>query len=298
MSPDRPAVTGPVGFIGTGVMGSVMVSRLLASGRSVVVHNRSRAAAAPAIAAGARWAAGPAEVAMRCEIVLSCLRDTEAVRAVHGDVVGTLRSGQILVEHGTFDPQLSLELAATASTRGAAFLDAPVTGGTEGARSGTLAVMIGGPPEAVERAAAVVAPYARSVTRIGDAGAGLHLKLVNQLLVGTHIAVAGEAVALLQRLGLDLVVCGSVLGQGWAASAMLARTLDLVDRGRLEGTGARIDGMIEVQTLVAGLVAAQRSSAPVFAAGREVFRAAGARGMGDSDPAALARGPVTTGSPR
>lgn len=119
----------PVALIGTGVIGSATIGRLLAAGRQVVVPNRTREHAAAVLAAGARWASGADEVVDRCDVVFSGLRNTSAVRAVHGDLVRRVRPGQILAEHGTFDPGRAAARAGAAAERGGAFLDAPVTGG-------------------------------------------------------------------------------------------------------------------------------------------------------------------------
>jgi 3-hydroxyisobutyrate dehydrogenase-like beta-hydroxyacid dehydrogenase len=273
-------------------MGTVMARRLLDAGHQMVVHNRTRARAAELERRGAAWADTPADLAARCPVVLGCLLDTTAVEQVYAGPDGLLAGaapGSTLVEHGTFDATVARRLGELAAGCGCAFVDAPVTGGPEGVQEGTLAVMAGGDATAIERIAPVVASYCASLTHVGGTGAGLQLKLVNQLLVSVHLAAAGEAVALLERLGIDLQLGGSVLTRGWAASAMLERTFALLNDGRLSGTGATIAGMVEVQALVAALAASEGAVAPVFAAAREVFGRAVAAGGGDADPAALAR---------
>lgn len=289
------AARAPVGFVGTGAMGAAMAARLLEAGHDVVVHNRTRARAAALEARGAAWAESPAELAARCPVVLGCLLDTAAVEQVYDGPAGLLAGaspGGVLVEHGTFDAALARTLAGLAADRGCSFVDAPVTGGPEGARAGSLAAMAGGEAAALTAVEPLVAAYCSHVTHVGAAGAGLRLKLVNQLLVGIHLAAAGEAVRLLDRLGIDLGVAGSVLARGWAQSAMLDRTLDLLSAGRLTGTGATIGGMVEVQALVGALAVAERTAVPVFGAARAAFDAAVRAGGAAADPAALARIPT------
>ncbi|PRX46618.1 2-hydroxy-3-oxopropionate reductase [Prauserella shujinwangii] len=283
------------GFVGTGAMGTPMAGRLLARGHRLTVHNRTRARAAELERAGARWAATPAEVAARSGVVLSCLRDTAAVESVYlgpGGLLEAARPGHVFAEHGTFDPALARSLAGAAARHGASFLDIPVTGGAEGASRGELAAMAGGDAAALDRVAGTIGAYCASLTRIGDSGAGLELKLVNQLLVSVHLAAAGEAVSLLERFGLDLGLARDVLTSGWAHSAMLERTLTLVRAGRRTGTGATIAGLAEVQDLVAASLGTAGGFG-VFAAARESFARAVREGAGADDPAHLARAAVT-----
>lgn len=181
---------------------------------------------------------------------------------------------------------LAAELQRRFAALGAEFVDMPVTGGPEGTRAGRLAAMAGGSPAAIEAVTAVVAPYCSQVTRIGGPGAGLRLKLVNQLLVSSHMASAAEAVALLNRLGIDLGTAGSVLERGWAASAMLTRALTQLGAGAVHDTGVRTVGMIEIQELIEELLD-DRDAYPVFAGSRTVFERAIALGLGDEDPAAM-----------
>jgi 3-hydroxyisobutyrate dehydrogenase-like beta-hydroxyacid dehydrogenase len=280
-----------VGVVGTGAMGSAMAQCLLAAGRPLLVHNRTRERARAVEDAGAAWAGSPRELAERCTVVLGCLRDTRAVEEVYLGPDGLLaraRPGQVFVEHGTFSPQVARAAAAEADARGAAFLDAPVTGGPEGARRGTLAVMAGGQAWAIDAVETVLAAYAASVVRVGPAGRGLELKLVNQLLVSVHMAAAGEAVALIRALGLDAGVSSRVLTGGWAGSVMLARAFAQLEAGELTGTGATVAGVTEVQELVARLVGAAALPAPVFGAARARFDVAMDTGLGEHDPAALA----------
>ena len=281
-----------VGFVGTGVMGSAMAGRLLAAGQDVVVHNRTRARATDLEAAGAEWADRPADVTTASRVVLSCLRDTTAVEDVYLGAHGLLSAagpGQVFVEHGTFAPDLARHLASSARARGAAFVDMPVTGGPDGARQGTLTAMAGGDLVVIDRVIRVVDAYCAEVTRMGGHGAGLELKLVNQLLVSVHMAVAGEAIEMLVRLGLDLGRARRVLTASWAHSTMFERTLTNVIAGRYAATGVIIDAMVEVQDLVAKLAEDIVTGAPVFATSRETFEDAVYAGAGGRDPAMLAR---------
>lgn len=281
-----------VGFIGLGAMGAPMAARLLERGRSLVIHNRTRARAAGVEQEGAVWLDSPAELAARGAHVFSCLRDTAAVEEVYlGDrgVLGAVSAGQVLVELGTFSPDLADRIAREAAQAGAAFIAAPVSGGPLRARAGSLAMMAGGDADAFQRVRPILLDLARTLEHIGGPAAGLELKLVNQLLTGSHMAVAAEAVAVLNALGIDLGVAERLLGQGWGQSAMLARALAVARQNppEVHGTGATVAGMSEVLELVALLLRRCGVSAEVFDAGRRALLDAGRLGYGDHDPAGL-----------
>ncbi|WP_158083726.1 NAD(P)-dependent oxidoreductase [Mycobacterium sp. AT1] len=280
-----------VGFVGTGAMGSAMVHRLLELGYPVVVHNRTKANAQALISSGACWAGSVAEVAQQCSVIVGCLRDTAAVEEVYLGPRGLLdsaRPGTIMIEHATFAPELARRISRAADRRECHFLDIPVTGGPTGAREGTLAGMAGGNLAAIEAIRHVVEPYIGALLRIGESGRGLELKLVNQLLVTTHMAAAAEANALLRRLGLPLDTSFEVLTHGWANSTMLARSMAQLSSDTVEGTGVTIEGMREVQAVIESMLESTEFPLPVFQSARGYFETAADVGRGQSDPAALA----------
>jgi 3-hydroxyisobutyrate dehydrogenase-like beta-hydroxyacid dehydrogenase len=273
-----------VGFLGLGAMGGRMAARILDGGHDLIVYNRTPGRAQ---GLGARVAATPAEVAQEADLVFGCLLDGPAVEEVYGGLLAVVRPGQVFVEHATFAPALARDLAARLAARGAALLDAPVSGGPEGASAGTLTVMVGGPDEALARVSDVLRRYAGKVCHVGPSGAGLELKLVNQLLVSCHVAAVAEAAAVLRRRGLPLDVAYDVLTSGWAASTMLERSLRRIRDGQLAESEATIAGLIEPQRLAAEL--AQQSGVPlsVLPQVAELFRRAGRQGHGSLDLAAL-----------
>jgi 3-hydroxyisobutyrate dehydrogenase-like beta-hydroxyacid dehydrogenase len=279
-----------VGFVGLGALGGRMARRILDAGYDVVVHNRTPARAEALGRAGARVAGTPAEVAEAADIVCGCLLDGAAVEEVYlGErgLISAARRGQVFVEHGTFAPALAREVAERLAERGAAFLDAPVTGGPEGADAGTLTIMVGGPADALARAGGVLALYAGSLIHIGPAGAGLELKLVNQMLVSSHVAAAAEAAAVLRRRGLPLDLAYETLTSGWAGSAMLERCLARVLDGSLGESEATIAGLIEPQRLAAELADQAGIPLSLLPPVAALFRRARDDGHGRLDLAAL-----------
>jgi 3-hydroxyisobutyrate dehydrogenase-like beta-hydroxyacid dehydrogenase len=162
-----------------------------------------------------------------------------------------------------------------------------VTGGPEAASSGELTIMIGGRAAAVAAMSDILHAYAGRVCHIGGSGTGLQLKLVNQLLVSCHVAAAAEATAMIRRLDLPIDAASEVLNAGWAASAMLDRSLTRLRDGIPDTSEATIGGLVEPQQLVAQLVAQAGLTLTLMPVASEMFREASATGLGSKDLAAL-----------
>src|SRR5262249_14039110 len=185
-----------VGFVGLGRMGKPMASHLLAAGHTVTVHNRSRGAVNELAAVGARPASNPAEVAPAAETLLTCLTNTASVEDVYlgpDGLIGAARPGQILIDCSTVSPATSRQCAEGARTRGADFLDAPVSGGPAGAQAATLTIMVGGRPETFERARPILEAFGKNIRLVGPTGVGSTIKLANQLLAAVNTATVAEA---------------------------------------------------------------------------------------------------------
>lgn len=229
-------------------------------------------------------------MAHRCEHIVSCLLDTAAVEDVcfgSTGLVEALGPGHVLVEHATFSAATARRVAAGAQARGAHFLDAPITGGPEGATAGTLTTMVGGSARALETVSDLLAHYTNEILHVGESGRGLELKLVNQLLVSCHLVAAAEASVLIDSLRLPPDISRQALMSGWAASTMLARVLPRAAVGDYTSRGATIGGLIEVQRLVADLARDHQLDLRLFAATRSIFAQAISAGLAEDDPAAL-----------
>lgn len=219
-----------IGFIGLGKMGRPMTRRLLAAGYTVTVHNRSRTVVDELAAEGARPATSPREVAQASDIVLTCLplpSSSEDVYLGEDGVVAGGRPGQVWVDHSTVSPSTNTKCLEAATRVGATFLDAPVSGGPEGAAAGTLAIMVGGEEEAFRRVLPVFQVLGNNVRRCGPSGAGTAVKLVNQLLTGIHTAAAAEAVVLGVKAGADPQIMLDLISTSYGSSRMLMRNLPL-----------------------------------------------------------------------
>jgi 2-hydroxy-3-oxopropionate reductase len=213
-----------IGFIGLGIMGAPMAANLLRAGHPLVVHNRSRAPVERLVAAGAAAAGGPREVAERADVVITMLPDSPDVEAVvlgPGGVAEGLVAGQLLIDMSTVAPATARRLAEAAAARGAAALDAPVSGGQAGAEQGTLSIMVGGDETAFERALPILQVLGSNVVRIGGPGTGQIAKAANQMIVADTIAAVAEALLLAARAGADPARVRQALLGGFAGSRIL-----------------------------------------------------------------------------
>jgi 3-hydroxyisobutyrate dehydrogenase len=214
-----------IGFIGLGIMGQGMARNLLRAGFDLTIWNRTAAKMQPLLEAGARAAASPAELASRCTVVITCVSDTpdveEVVLGENGAIHG-LQAGSLLIDMSTISPQVTQEISRRLGERGAHMLDAPVSGGSEGAAKGTLSIMVGGAEEQVARAMPLFAAMGQHITHVGGHGAGQTVKLVNQILVVVNMLGVGEALLFAQAGNLDLQKTLDAVSQGAAGSWMLS----------------------------------------------------------------------------
>ena len=211
-----------LGFIGIGIMGRGMAANLIGAGHDLTVWNRT---ASKAEGLGARVVATPGVVGAESDIVFVCVSDTPDVEEVVFGQDGAIHqmSGGVLVDHSTISPVATSDMAKRARERGIAWIDAPVSGGSEGAELGTLAVMAGGPEDALERVRPYVEAFSSSVVHVGDSpGSGQMVKAVNQILVVVNQLAASEALMLAEAAGLDLDKTLAAVEGGAAGSWMLS----------------------------------------------------------------------------
>lgn len=212
-----------IGFIGLGIMGRGMAANLLAKGFDVAVWNRTARRADELVEAGAACAESPAAVAQGCPIVITCVSDTPDVEAVvlgPGGVIEGVSSGSLVIDCSTISPQATLEIAKALEAKGASMLDAPISGGSEGAEKGTLSIMVGGRAEDFERARPCLEAMGTTITHVGTQGAGQTVKLVNQILVVGNCVAMCEALLFAQAGGVDLQKTFDAISQGAAGSWM------------------------------------------------------------------------------
>ena len=214
-----------IGFLGLGTMGAAMAANLARAGFAVTAWNRSPDRAPALDGLGVGRSTSPADVARSTDIIVVCVSDTPDVEAVlfgDGGLAEGARAGSLVVDCSTISPSATRGFASRLADRGVALVDAPVSGGSEGAQKATLTIFCGGAAEDVERARPVLAAMGKTITHVGPSGAGQAVKAVNQvILAGTYLGVA-EGIILAIKAGLDVEQVVEALGGGAAQSWVLA----------------------------------------------------------------------------
>jgi 3-hydroxyisobutyrate dehydrogenase len=215
----------PIAFIGVGRMGGRMAKRLLDAGHPVTAFDPVPEATAALAAHGGAIASSPAEAARGASFVLCSVPNPAILReavAGPGGVLEGAEPGALIIDFSTGDPAVARELADAAAVQGVGFLDAPVSRGVVGAENGTLAVMIGGEHEALERARPVLAHLATDVVHVGDVGAGQVTKLCNNMLTAIITTALGEVLVTGVKAGVELEPLAAALGAGSAGTYVLS----------------------------------------------------------------------------
>ncbi|GAB6093300.1 NAD(P)-dependent oxidoreductase [Furfurilactobacillus curtus] len=208
-----------IGFIGTGVMGSAIAEHVLAAGHQLTVFNRTKAKAQSLLNQGALWAETPLDVVANSEIIFSMVGYPQDVEAIYFGAAGIfegIRPGQIVVDMTTSTPTLAIRIAAAAKARQVGALDAPVSGGDIGAKKATLTVMVGGDQATFEQVMPVFELMGQSVHRFGDAGAGQHAKMANQIMIAGTMTGLTEMLVYAKAAGLSLTDVLATLSHGGA----------------------------------------------------------------------------------
>lgn len=195
-----------VGYIGLGLMGKSVARNILKAGFPLVVHNRSRAAVDDLAGEGAVPASSPAEVARQVDVVFTNLPDTpdveEVVLGKNGIIEGA-HEGLVVVDNSTITPAAARSIARELKSKGISSLDAPVSGGDVGARNATLTIMVGGEVEALEKVMPIFKAMGKTVTHVGEAGAGQVAKAANQIMVAAQMVAMGELLVFAKKTGVD-----------------------------------------------------------------------------------------------
>ena len=214
-----------VGFIGLGIMGAPMAMNVLRAGYPLTVWNRTAAKAEPLLAAGARWADSPAEVARASDVVITIVSDTPDVEEVilgPQGIIHAARPGMVVIDMSTISPHATMHIARRLAEVGVEMLDAPVSGGDIGAREGTLSIMVGGKREVFERCLPLLQTMGKRITHVGPNGAGQFTKLVNQIIVVGNTLAMAEGLVFAAKAGLDLEKVLEAVTAGAAGSWMLS----------------------------------------------------------------------------
>lgn len=270
------------GFIGLGVMGISMASRLIDAGYDLFVYNRTKSKANTLIERGAHWCGTPREVAENTHVVFTIVgfpSDVEEVYLGDNGLVEGASEKSIFVDMTTTKPSLEKKIEKALSSRKARFADAPVSGGDKGAREGTLSIMVGCDDDIFP----VLLPYfsvmGKNITHLGPVGSGQHTKMANQIVIAGTMAGVSEALVYGARAGLDLVKMVSTISKGAAGCWTLDNLAPRVLRG-VYAPGFMVDHFIKDMTIAVEEADAMGLSLPSLALTRELYKAVKAQGHG------------------
>ncbi len=280
-----------IGFIGLGIMGRGMVRNLLRAGFDVRVWNRTASRMEELAGDGASRSSDPADLASKTDIIITCVSDTPDVEEVivgKKGVIHGIRSGSLVIDMSTISPKATQDIASQLSEKGASMLDAPMSGGSEGAKQGTLSIMVGGEAEQVDRAMPAFKTMGKTITHVGGIGSGQTVKLVNQILVVVNMLGVSEALLFAQAGGLDLQKTLDAVTQGAAGSWMLSnRGPQVIERDWRPGF--TID--LQQKDLRLVLEAADQMGVPAMATSLvfNLYRTLQSQGLGSEGNHALAK---------
>lgn len=280
-----------IGFIGMGLMGVPMSLRLLAAGYSLSVWNRNASKTEAARQAGARVANSVAQLVADSDVVMLCVTDTAAVEAiVFGDdgIAANARSGQILIDFSSIEPEATRQMAARlTSACGMHWVDAPVSGGVAGAEQGMLAIMAGGDEALIDRLRPLLAPLSQRVTRMGPVGAGQVTKICNQMLVSCSVLVMAEVMALAEKAGVDALQIPAALKGGFADSVPLQLTGPRMAERDFDPVKWHVKTLLKDLDMANDLARIMKSAIPMAGLGAELMRLHASQGNAEKDPCTL-----------
>jgi len=278
-----------VGYIGLGLMGKSIARNILKAGFPLVVHNRSHAAVEELVAEGAVAASSPKEVAAQVDVVFTNLPDTPDVEKVvlgENGIIEGAHHGLIVIDNSTIKPASARMIAEKLAERNMFALDAPVSGGDIGARNGTLTIMVGGDASALEKAMPVLMAMGKTVTHVGDAGAGQVAKAANQIMVAAQMVAMGELLVFAKKAGVDpKKVVDAIKGGAAQCWTLDVKPPRLFDGNRSPGFKAHM----QLKDLKIILDTAQEYDIPLSGAmaNTKLFQQMIDSGMGDLDNSAV-----------
>ena len=286
---EQPAI----GYIGIGLMGEAMVARLLDGGFRVTVWNRTPAKCDAVVKAGAAAAASPAAVVRATDIVRLCVYDAVAVEdCVFGSdgVVEAANSDKVLVDHSTIRPEATIRMAKRLRDEtGMAWVDAPVSGGPEGSRNGTLTIMAGGLADDIARIVPSIGHLSANFTHMGPVGSGQAAKMINQLLVGVGFQIVAEAVRLAETTGLDIEKIPACLAGGRGDSGQLQACFARVARREFDPPTGHAAQMLKDMDALVDHARANNIRLPVTELATDILTDYVDAGNGDQDSVSIYR---------
>lgn len=281
-----------VGFIGLGAMGLPMARHVREAGFPLAVWARRKASAEPILTEGADWASSPADLAERVDVIITIVTNSPDVQQIVEGPSGILeggRRGLTVVDMSTIAPAVTRSLAQRCGEQGISFLDAPVSGGTQGAAAGTLTIMVGGDEAALDRVRPVLEAMGKNIFHVGPSGAGEVIKLVNNMLVGVIAAGVAEAFVLGVKAGADVETMTRVVQASTGASWQLGNQFPLrAFTGTFE-PGFMADLLAKDLDLALDLGAEERAALFLTGLARQLYTEVQGAGYGRDDYTSVLR---------
>ncbi len=280
-----------IAFIGMGTMGAAMAMNILTAGYDLIVHNRHRDREIPLAEKGATRAATPAAAAADADIVIICVSDTPDVETIvlgPDGIITKARPGTIVVDMSTISPSATRKMATILADKKIRMIDAPVSGGSEGARNGTLAIMAGGNAADIDQVRPILEAMGKTITHVGPIGSGQLTKAINQVIIAANYLAVAEGITLGLKAGLDMDKVVAAIAGGAAGSWVLDnRSTFMIDNEYPLGFRVRL----HAKDLKIALDAARDLGValPVAALVDQIESGLIGRGFGDEDVSAVAR---------
>lgn len=281
-----------IGFIGAGVMGKPMARNILKSGHSLVVYARNEDKVKDLINEGVHLVSSPSQVAKECEvIVLSLPFDPDVTEIITGKdgLLSGASAGTLIIDTTTGTPQNSIDMASACLSKGIEYIDAPVSGGVQGAVDGTLTFIIGGSEKAIEKAGPVLKAMGRTIYRVGDVGTGRMLKALNQIISAMNTLIICETVVLGRKLGVTAEKFYEVLSHCSANSYHLQSKMPNFIIPEKFDSGHRIEMMIKDLDIALQIARDNEVPMPISNQGTELYRAGAATGYAKKDISAMVK---------
>ncbi|WP_274650589.1 NAD(P)-dependent oxidoreductase [Paenibacillus humicola] len=278
-----------IGFIGTGVMGKSMAKNLLGAGYDVAVYNRTKSRAADLLELGAVWKDTPAEIAASVDVTITIVgypADVEEVYLGEQGIVANAKPGSIVIDMTTSTPSLARRIYEAAKANNIRALDAPVSGGDVGAREARLTIMVGGDAETFEAARPVFEAMGRNIVLQGEAGAGQHTKMCNQIAIASNMMGVCEAMVYAKRAGLDPERVLESIGAGAAGSWSLSNLAPRMIKGDF-APGFYVKHFIKDMNIALEAAKEMGIATPGLALAKSLYDELAAGGDGDSGTQAL-----------
>lgn len=278
-----------IAFIGTGVMGASIVKHLLRKDYDIVVYTRTKAKAEPLVEAGARWVDTVGQAVAQADVLFTMVgypTDVEKVYFGEGGIFAHGKAGQVVIDMTTSSPALAKRIAEQATILKMASIDAPVSGGDIGAKNGTLSIMCGGERQVFDEMLPILSIFGKQIVYQGEAGAGQHTKMCNQIAIATNMIGVCEALAYAQKAGLDAETVLASISSGAAGSWSLSNLAPRMLKGDFE-PGFYIKHFLKDMNIALAEAESMQVELPGLQLAREMYDQLVEQGFSDKGTQAL-----------